>query len=83
MTFMQTNEREGYGKFKATIKANRYSSAFMRAYLIKKLQFNNIVILKNKVAHGSVIITMDKLKSSRIVKQFIYTYRRLSIGNIE
>jgi len=61
---MQTNEKEC--KFKATIKANRYASAFMRAYLIKKLQFNNIVSLKNKIAHGSVIITMDKLKSSRI-----------------
>ena len=66
VAFMQANEREN--KFRATIKANRYSSAFMRAYLIKKLQFNNIVLLKNKVAHGSVIITMDKLKSSRIVK---------------
>jgi len=59
---MKTNE--GERKFKATIKENHYSSAFMRAYMIKKQQFNNIVLLKSKVAHGSVIITMDSLKST-------------------
>ena len=62
LAFMKIGDR-----FKATIKSNCYSSVFMRAYLIKKAQFNNIITLKNKVSHGSVIITMDKLKSSRIV----------------
>lgn len=66
VTFMKTNE--GERKFKATIKENHYASAFMRAYMIKKQQFNNIVLLKSKVAHGSVVITMDSLKStSRLI----------------
>ena len=71
------------GRFKATLKGNRYASAFMRAYLVKKMQFNNIVLLKNKVAHGSLIISMDKLKSSRNVKVYNYANRRLSIGDSE
>jgi len=77
---MQTGA-DAKGKFRATIKANKYTSAFMRVYLIKKLQFNNIVLLKNKVAHGSLIISMDKLKSSRNVNPLIYFYRWLPISH--
>jgi hypothetical protein len=62
LNFMQVNDR-----FKATLKARKGVSVFVRAYLIKKGQFNSIVTLKNKVTHGSVIISMDKLKSTRIV----------------
>lgn len=80
VTFMKTNERDGYGKFKATLKENRYSSAFMRAYLIKKQQFNNIILLKSKVAHGSVVITMDTLKS---ISKSLRDCRGMSISNIE
>ncbi len=77
VTFMQAADREG--KFQATVKANKYASAFMRAYLVKKLQFNNIVLLRNKVPHGSLVISMDKLKSSRNVKLLIDARRRLPI----
>lgn len=77
---MKTNNQEETNDFKTTIKENRYTSVFMRAYMIKKQQFNNIILLKSKVAHGSVIITMDTLKSSRNIT---HKNRRMSICNIE
>jgi len=78
LTFMQINDR-----FKATLKTSKGGSVFVRAYLIKKGQFNSIVTLKNKVTHGSVIISMDKLKSTRIVTTLTNYYRWLPICNTQ
>jgi hypothetical protein len=44
----------------------------MRAYLIKKQQFNNLILIKSKTTHGSVILSMDKLRSnSNLIAKFI------------
>lgn len=74
LAFIQTNDR-----FKATLKTSKGSTVFMRAYLIKKGQFNSIVTLKNKVTYGSVIISMDRLKSTRMVISLTDQCRRLPI----
>jgi len=53
----------------------------MRAYLIKKQQFNNIILIKSKTTHGSVILNMDKLRSnSNLSTKY---YRSVSSSNIE
>lgn len=49
---------------KAVLKANRHSSLFIRAYLIKKQQFNNLLLIRSGTSHGSVVIAVDRLRSN-------------------
>ncbi len=81
MAFARAEGADGGSHLKTTLKEKKYASTFVRAYLIKKLQFNNIVMLKNRVTHGSLIISMDKLKYSRNVTFATPCRRRLSIGD--
>ena len=81
MAFARAEGAEGTGRLKTTLKEKKYASTFVRAYLIKKLQFNNIVMLKNRVTHGSLIISMDKLKYSRNVTLATPACRWLSISH--
>jgi hypothetical protein len=79
VAFAQIESKLYGNQTKATIRTKNFGSAFVRGYLIKKLQFNNLVLLKNKVTHGSLILSMDKLKSSRNVSMVIHRRRRLPI----